>query len=306
MSGLIVRTCAKVNLCLRVLGRRDDGFHEVETVLHTVSLWDRVRLSPLPKDGEVSIGVTGGDVPADESNLCWQAARVLAERVHPSGGVAIDLEKSIPVGAGLGGGSSDAAATLAGLARLWEADLRPEEMEGIAANLGADVPFFLRGGCCLARGRGEKLDALPSVPLWMVVVVPERRVPTAQAYAALGRGTTSGRRRGVTRAVQHSMEALKLGEATAVAASLHNDFESLEMAGIAEARDVGPALKAAGCLGASLTGTGSAVFGLARDRVTATRAAAQMRTRWDWVEVVQTVAAGEGLVISSDEEGEPS
>ena len=306
MSGLMVRTCAKVNLCLRVLGRRDDGFHEVQTVLHTVSLWDRVRLSPLRGDGEVSIRVTGGDVPADESNLCWRAARALAAHVHPSGGVAIDLDKSIPVGAGLGGGSSDAAATLVGLARLWEVDLKPEEMEGIAASLGADVPFFLRGGCCLARGRGERLEALPSVPLWMVLVVPERRVPTAQAYAALGRGTTSGRRRGVTRGVQHNMEAVKLGEATAVAASLHNDFESLEMAGIAEAREVGPALKAAGCLGASLTGTGSAVFGIARDRVAADRAAAQMRTHWDWVEVVHTVAAGEGLVISREEEGEPS
>jgi len=306
LSGLMVRTCAKVNLCLRVLGRRDDGFHEVQTVLHTVSLWDRVRLSPLRGEGEVSIGVTGGDVPADESNLCWQAARALADHVHPSGGVAIDLEKSIPTGAGLGGGSSDAAATLAGLARLWEVELKPEEMEGIAASLGADVPFFLRGGCCLARGRGEKLEALPSVPLWMVVVVPERRVPTAQAYAALGRGTTSGRRRVVCRGVQHNMEAVKRGEATAVATSLHNDFESLEMAGIAEAREVGPALEAAGCLGASLTGTGSAVFGIARDRVAADRAAAQMRTHWDWVEVVHTVAAGEGLVIWREEEGEPS
>lgn len=306
MSGVIVRTCAKVNLCLRVLGRRDDGFHEVQTVLHTVSLWDWVRLSPLRGDGEVSIRVTGGDVPADESNLCWRAARALAEHVHPSGGVAIELEKSIPTGAGLGGGSSDAAATLVGLARLWEVDLKPEEMEGIGASLGADVPFFLRGGCCLARGRGEKLEALPSVPLWMVVVAPERRVPTAQAYAALGRGTTSGRRRVVCRGVQRNMEAVKLGEAAAVAASLHNDFESLEMGGVAEAREVGPALKAAGCLGASLTGTGSAVFGIARDRVAADRAAAQMRTHWDWVEVVHTVAAGEGLVISREEEGKSS
>jgi len=102
------------------------------------------------------------------------------------------------------------------------------------------------------------------------------------------------------------MEAVKRGEATAVATSLHNDFESLEMAGIAEAREVGPALEAAGCLGASLTGTGSAVFGIARDRVAADRAAAQMRTHWDWVEVVHTVAAGEGLVIWREEEGEPS
>ena len=140
----------------------------------------------------------------------------------------------------------------------------------------------------------------------MVVVAPERRVPTAQAYAALGRGTTRRRRRVVTRAVQCNVEALKLGEAAAVAASLHNDFEALDMAGIAEAREVGPALKAAGCLGASLTGTGSAVFGLARDQVAADRAAEQMRTRWDWVEVVHTVAAGEGLLISREEEGAPS
>jgi 4-diphosphocytidyl-2-C-methyl-D-erythritol kinase len=122
MSDLVVRTCAKVNFCLRVLGRRSDGYHEVETVLHTIGLWDRLHLSPLPGEPRIALKVDVHEAPADESNLCWQAARLLSQRVNTPVGVSIELEKSIPAAAGLGGGSSDAAATLAGLARMWRLD----------------------------------------------------------------------------------------------------------------------------------------------------------------------------------------
>jgi len=195
MTGLTIRTSAKVNLCLRVLGRRADGYHEIETVLHTVGLWDRLSLSPIPGEPRIALEADTPDVPSDEGNLCWRAADLIARHAKAPDGVAIRLEKSIPVAAGLGGGSSDAAATLVGLARLWELDLAPEEVASLAAQLGADVPFFLRGGCCLARGRGEELDPVPELSAWLVLVVPERRVPTAQAYAALRRGAARGRRR---------------------------------------------------------------------------------------------------------------
>ncbi|MCJ7822857.1 MAG: 4-(cytidine 5'-diphospho)-2-C-methyl-D-erythritol kinase, partial [Armatimonadetes bacterium] len=237
MKGIVVSASAKVNLCLRVLGRRSDGYHEVQTVLHTVGIWDTLRLSPLPGERRIALTVNVPEVPADESNLCWRAAHLLAERAGTPHGVRIDLEKCIPAGAGMGGGSSDAAATLAGLSRMWELDLDPAELEGIGAELGADVPFFLRGGCCLARGRGEKLEDLAAVDAWLVVVVPERRVPTAQAYAALGRGATRGRRRPLTRAIQRVVNASAEGDIHALAAALHNDFETLEMLGIADARE---------------------------------------------------------------------
>jgi len=301
MRSLVVRASAKVNLCLRVLGRRSDGYHEVQTVLHTVGIWDRLRLSPLPGERRIALTVNAPEIPADESNLCWRAARLLAERARTPHGVKIDLEKSIPAGAGLGGGSSDAAATLAGLSRMWELDLDPAELEGIGAELGADVPFFLRGGCCLARGKGEKLEDVPAVDAWLVVVVPDRRVPTAQAYAALERGATRGRGRALTRAVQRVVQSVVKasgeGDLHALAAALHNDFEALEMPGIAEAREAKSALLQAGCLGALLSGSGSGVFGIAPDRDAAESIADQLRGRWSWVAAAQTLPAGRSLLI---------
>jgi len=297
MSGLVVCTSAKVNFCLRVLGRQADGYHEVETVLHTIGLWDRLHLSPLSGDPRIALKVDAREAPADESNLCWRAAHLLSQRVKSTAGVAIALEKSIPSGAGLGGGSSDAAATLAGLARMWDLDLEPGELEELGAEIGADVPFFLRGGCCLARGKGEKLEALPEIHAWLVVVVPERRVPTVQAYAALGRGTTRGHRRGLTRAVQRTVKASRESDLRALAKAIHNDFEDLAMAGLADARDAKAALLQAGCLGAGLSGSGSAVFGIASDRDAAEHIAAQLRDRWRWVNVAPTVGTGRSLLV---------
>ena len=297
MSALEARTCAKINLCLRVLGRRNDGYHNVETVLHTVGLWDRVRLTELPPGEGIALAASAVDAPQDEANLCWRAARLLAQKTRCQRGVAIDLEKGIPVGAGLGGGSSDAAATLAGLSRLWQLDLSEEELAAAGAEIGADVSFFLRGGCCLARERGEKLEPLPPVSAWLVLVTPERQVSTGQAYAALGRGAARGRRGGPTREIKRTMEAVESGELTALARTLHNDFEKARMAAISDSLAAKAALVQAGCLGASLTGSGSGVFGIASDQSAAQRAAELLRPRWPWVAVAETLPASEHLML---------
>jgi len=297
VKRVTIRTAAKVNLCLRVLGRRTDGYHNVEAVLHTVGLWDQIRLTSLPEPG-ITLQVNTPEVPADESNLCWRAAQLLVDQRRAGLGIGIALEKAIPVSAGLGGGSSDAAATLTGLARLWGLDLAAEELHALAAQLGADVPFFLRGGCCLARGRGERLRPLPDLSSWLVVVVPERRVATAQAYAALRRGSSRGRRGPLARPVQRTLAALEEGSPAALAGSLHNDFESLQMAGIEEARRAKADLLEAGCLGASVCGSGSGAFGIAADRSAAEQAADRLRRSWGWVRVAATVPAGQSMVIS--------
>jgi 4-diphosphocytidyl-2-C-methyl-D-erythritol kinase len=297
VSVLEIRTCAKINLCLRVLGRRNDGYHNVETVLHTVGLWDRVRLTELPPGEGIALAASAVDAPQDEANLCWRAARLLAEKTRCGRGVAIDLEKGIPVGAGLGGGSSDAAATLAGLSRLWQLDLSEEELAAAGAEIGADVSFFLRGGCCLARERGEKLEPLPAVSAWLVLVTPERQVSTGQAYAALGRGAARGRRGGPTREIARTMDALESGDLTGLARTLHNDFEKARMAAISDSLAAKAALVRAGCLGASLTGSGSGVFGIASDHRAAERAAELLRPRWPWVAVAETVPASEHLMV---------
>ena len=305
MSRVRVQTCAKVNFCLRVLGRRADGYHNVETVLQTVGLWDRVELAAIAGEKTITIRVDSEEAPADDSNLCWRAAALMIEQAKNDQGVAITLHKSIPVGAGFGGGSSDAAATLVGLARLSNANLSQEQLEAMAAQLGADVPFFLRGGCCLARGKGEKLENLPEIAAWLVIVIPERRVSTAQAYAALQRGATRGRRRELSRPVRKTIEALKQGTPQALAAALQNDFEAAPMGGIEDALRAKAALMEVGCLGASLSGSGSGAFGIAADRESAERAAERLRASWDWVRVAPTMPAGRKLVVAEIAEDAP-
>jgi len=300
VTALTIRTAAKINLCLRVLGRRADGYHEIETVLHTVGLWDEIHLAETDSD-TITLSSVSGEAPTDETNFCWQAASLLAARAKPKRGVVIKIEKTIPFRSGLGGGSSDAAATLVGLVRLWNLDLALDEVSGIAAEVGADIPFFLRGGCCLARGKGEKVTQLPDLSACLVLVAPARRISTSQAYVALKRGATRGGRRGTSRPVQRFLDALKQGDLPAVGSALHNDFESVAMAGVADALRAKQHLLDAGCLGAAMSGSGSAVFGLTADRQAAARMAAQLEGSWPWVAVVATVPSGSSMIIAEAE-----
>ena len=175
---------AKVNLSLRVHGKRPDGFHEISTVLQTIDLCDRLVIHRVDPASPLRIEVPGGGAPADDSNLVLKAARaffgVLGE---PARGVRFRLEKRIPSGSGLGGGSSDAAAALLGLQSLWGQPLDARQLYGTAAAVGSDVPFFLQGGTAFATGRGEQVESLDDMPsATVLVVVPEVEVSTAEIY----------------------------------------------------------------------------------------------------------------------------
>ncbi len=297
MKTLTLHTSAKVNLSLRVLGRRSDGFHNVETILHTVGIRDTLELQE--REEGIELRVSGEQAPADASNLCWRAGQLLSAQARVTRGVGMVLHKEIPVGAGLGGGSSDAAAALVGLSQLWNVNLAPEVLERLAGELGSDVPFFLHGGCALAMGRGERLERLPPVALSLVVIVPERRIPTVQAYAGLRRGASLAPRKALSRATKRMVEAVRSGEASAVAGALHSDFEALEMVAMKEALEARQALLEAGCLGALLSGSGSAVFGIAPDAVAASGIADRLRERWSWVRVAPTVPAEESRTVAA-------
>jgi 4-diphosphocytidyl-2-C-methyl-D-erythritol kinase len=153
----VLRAAAKVNLTLEVLGKRADGYHEIATVMQAVDLSDRITLDDADA---LELRSDSATVPSDASNLAWRAAAALREAARIETGVRIAVDKRIPVAAGLGGGSSDAAAVLIGLNRLWRLQWSIERLDEVAATLGSDVPFFLRGGAALARGRGEKVEAL--------------------------------------------------------------------------------------------------------------------------------------------------
>ena len=169
---LTLKAYAKINLTLEALGRRDDGYHEVATIMQTVDLHDTVRLSPAH---DITLSCDNPSLQSSD-NLAYKAAELLRQESGYTGGAHIVIDKAIPVSAGLGGGSSDAAAALRGLNELWQLHMTPAQLETIAAKLGSDVPFLLRGGTAIGLGRGERIRRLPPANVqWLVVVTPDVR-----------------------------------------------------------------------------------------------------------------------------------
>jgi 4-diphosphocytidyl-2-C-methyl-D-erythritol kinase len=180
-----VKAPAKINLTLDVLHKRSDGYHEVEMIMTTVDLADRIGLE-LREDGKIHIQSVDRFVPNDYRNLAYQAAKLLKDIHHIESGVTIKIEKSIPVAAGLAGGSSDAAATLRGLNTLWNLGLSLDELAQIGTKIGSDVAFCVYGGTALATGRGEKIQELPApVNCWVILAKPTLGVSTADIYGNL-------------------------------------------------------------------------------------------------------------------------
>ena len=187
---------AKVNLSLRVHRRRADGYHAISTVLQTIDLCDRLTVRRIEPDAPLRLDVPGGGAPAGDSNLVLAAARAFFDAIgEPARGARFELRKRIPAAAGLGGGSSDAAGTLAALQELWREPLGPDALHAVAAAVGADVSFFLVGGTALATGRGERLRALEDIVATpLIVAAPAVEVSTAEVYRHWrpGRGPAAG------------------------------------------------------------------------------------------------------------------
>lgn len=255
---LALRASAKVNLALEVLSKRADGYHEIATVLQTVDLADRVILEEADTL-QVCAGVPG--VPEDGSNLALRAAHALRAAAGVERGVRITLDKRIPVAAGLGGGSADAAAVLVGLNRLWGLRWPRARLQELAIGLGMDVPFFLRGGAALGTGRGEVLTPLPARSLALVLVVPRRPSSTREAYAHVTPDHWGDGRR-----VKALAEALQRGTLREVAARLYNGLERVVVPRYPEVERARAAVLAAGGLGAVMSGSGPTVVGVARSR----------------------------------------
>jgi 4-diphosphocytidyl-2-C-methyl-D-erythritol kinase len=253
---VVLNAAAKVNLVLEVLGKRDDGYHEIATVMHAVDLSDRLTLEA---SDAVDLRTSDAAVPADTTNLAWRAALALGKAAGVDRGVRITLDKRIPVAAGLGGGSADAAATLTGLNRLWGLDWSVEQLAEIAVELGMDVPFFLRGGAALASGRGERLEQIGGASLALVLIHPGFPVSTADAYRQVSPSMYSDgtHARQMTAALARHWPA-------AVAGRLYNALEAPVAAAHPEITRMHAALVAAGALGAMMSGSGGTVFGVAR------------------------------------------
>ena len=275
---------AKVNLTLAVGEKRPDGYHEVETVMTAVDLFDTVTVSRHPGIRDELIC----DPPVTErpeDNLCVKALRVFFQELGVKEDfVTITLQKRIPTQAGLGGGSSDAAAVLRGLRTLYAPDMTDTRLEEMAAELGSDVPYFIRGGTVLATGRGERLAPLPSMPeCWFVIVKPEESHSTAAMYAAIDRATAQ-----TVSDSQTVLEGLRNGDLSDIAAGLHNDFQQVLPEGSAVPAIVS-LLREQGALNAQMTGSGSAVFGLFRNREDAEAVAGVLKETYPYTFCVQQV-----------------
>lgn len=182
---ILEKAPAKINLSLDVTSKRPDGYHEVEMIMTTIDLADRIELTELPEN-VIRVASHNRFVPDDQRNLAYQAAKLLKERFQVKKGVSIMITKVIPVAAGLAGGSSDAAATLRGLNRLWDLKLSVEELAELGAEIGSDVSFCVYGGTALATGRGEKIRHISAPPhCWVVLAKPTIGVSTAEVYRRL-------------------------------------------------------------------------------------------------------------------------
>jgi 4-diphosphocytidyl-2-C-methyl-D-erythritol kinase len=219
--ALTVAAPAKLNLYLEVLGRRADGFHELETVFQTIELADTVTVALVPGGGGITLRCDDPALPQDAGNLAWRAAAAyLAGREHAEVAVQLTLAKAIPHGAGLGGGSSDAGAVLRALSRLLPGWYGAPELAALAAGIGSDVPFFLVGGSAWAGGRGEVLAALPDLPaLPITVLMPHAMLPTPAVFAALTAQERAPRR---ARGAAWWRGALEGADAERLAGLLHN------------------------------------------------------------------------------------
>jgi 4-diphosphocytidyl-2-C-methyl-D-erythritol kinase len=304
VSRLLVAVPAKINLHLQILGSRADGHHEIWTLFQSIDLTDELVVDDDP-GGAVTLAVEpAGAAPGDRDNLVLKAASALCGRTGATRGAKILLRKRIPVGAGLGGGSADAAAALAALDAVWNLRLSPAALAELAGGLGADVSFFLHGGFALGRGRGEIVRPLPDLrPRGVVIAVPPIEVSTAVAFAAAaGRRLTSGEPDATVEAFVAGRREGGVGDPPW--GDLGNDLEEVVVEKWPVIGQLVRAIRETGPLHAAVTGSGAAVFGIYADLPAARRAAQEIGSGWR-VHVVSTLGRRQaGLLDRRSEQRE--
>jgi 4-diphosphocytidyl-2-C-methyl-D-erythritol kinase len=249
---------AKINLLLDVLYKREDGYHEVEMVMTMIDLADRIEMEELPRD-TIIISSQASHIPLDEKNLAFQ--------VH------IHLDKKIPVAAGLAGGSSDAAAALRGLNRLWGLNIPLRELQQLGAELGSDVPFCISGGTAIARGRGEKLEPLTAPPqCWVVLAKPPIDVSTADVYGKLNAAAIQAHP-----STERMKEAIAAKSFEDICRSMGNVLENVTLSLHPEVRQIKECMQQLGADGVLMSGSGPTVFGLVRSETKAARIYNELR-----------------------------
>lgn len=267
-----LKALAKINLALDIIGKRPDGYHEVRMIMQTIRLYDTLEIEKKESKG-ISLTTSHPEIPSDESNLVYRAAKLLMDEFHIEEGVAMKLEKVIPVAAGMAGGSSDAAAALVGINTVFQLGLTRQELMERAVNIGADVPYCVMRGTALAEGIGEKLTRLEPVPhAWILVGKPEISVSTREAYGNLN---LQGIRKHPD--IDGIVADIQKGDLHALAEKMENVFEPGIVLIHPEIQEIKNLMEAHGAIKAMMSGSGPTVFGIFDNREKMDRAAEVLR-----------------------------
>jgi len=253
---LLVKAPAKINLSLDVLGKRQDGYHEVKMIMTTIDLADRLELMELAED-RIEILSHNRYVPDDQRNLAYQAAKLLKEKFNVKKGVSITIEKTIPVAAGLAGGSSDAAATLRGLNKLWNLGLTIDELAELGSEIGSDVSFCVYGGTAIATGRGERIEHIKTPPsCWVILAKPHIGVSTADVYGNLKLNRVTHPN------VDKMVDVINAGDYKGICDTVGNVLEDVTFKMHPEVARIKAQMKRFGADAVLMSGSGPTVFGL--------------------------------------------
>ena len=271
MGSLSLKSYAKVNLFLEVLWKRDDGYHEIESLIQKISLCDNILLEDGPKDITILCPNREINIPSNpenfRDNLAYKAAKLLMERFNIKKGISITIDKKIPVGSGLGGGSSNAASVLKGLNQLWNIGLRNAELQELGTEIGSDVPFFINCKTALVKGRGVKIHTCFTIPkIWLVLAVPNISISTKWAYGRVDRELTKNIN-------SVNLPRLKKLQVKDIVNNLFNRLEGVVFEEYPLIKVIKEKMIACGASGALMSGTGSTVFGIASSKDKAYRIA---------------------------------
>ncbi|MDU7965285.1 MAG: 4-(cytidine 5'-diphospho)-2-C-methyl-D-erythritol kinase [Paeniclostridium sordellii] len=288
MNSIGLKSRAKINLSIDVLGKRQDGYHIVEMIMQTIDLYDNLKITQIEEDS-IKIKSNSQDIPLNQDNIVYKAANILKEKFNIKKGIEISIQKKIPVAAGMAGGSSNAAAVLVGLNRIWDLGLTELELKDIALQLGADVPFCITGGSALAQGIGEELTDIKGLNenIHILICKPNIFVSTKEVYQSLDMNEIKKRPDN-----QKLIDALQINDVKYVSENMVNVLEEVTSSKYNEINQIERIIMDNKALGSMMSGSGPTVFGLFDNKEYAIRAKEELLQNYNQVYLVKSSDKG--------------